>query len=339
MTSMQAHETPLLTPLFIQSPSRRRLIAGAAALAFAPLASHAQSAFSKQITWVIPSAAGGGSDAVARALAPLVSASLGQPIVIENKLGAGGSIAATAVARAPADGHTFLLGSSATHGSNPSLFKTLQYDPIKDFVPVAAMGSFLFGLVVNPEVPAQNVKELVAYAKANPGKLSYAGVSSTSIVMTETFLRGANIDVLKVPHKSAALALPDLIAGRISMAVLDLATAGPMIQDKKLRLLAITSAERSSAAQDVPTIAEAAVPGFEVESWIGLFAPARTPAAPVDQMNAAVRSALSRPEIRARFNTMGFDIRQGTVDSFRAFVPREIDKFTRLVKAAGIQPE
>lgn len=302
-------------------------------------AAHAQQPFTRSITLIVPTAAGGGSDTIARALAPHISQAVGQPVVVENRLGAGGSIAAVAVARAQANGHVLLVGSSATHGANPSLFKALNYDPIRDFEPVVPIGSFLFGVVAHPGVPGKNLQELVAYAKANPGKLTYAGVSSTSIVMTETMLRGAGVDILKVPHKSASLALPDLVAGRISMAVLDLATGAPLVRDGKLRLLGITSRERSPLFAETPTIAESVVPGFEVESWIGLFAPAGSPPATIDRMNAVVRAALALPEIAARFGALAFDIRSGSVADFRAFVPREIEKYGKLVRAAGIEPE
>jgi len=231
------------------------------------------------------------------------------------------------------------VGSSATHGANPSLYKTLQYDPIRDFVPVVPIGSFLFGVVAHPSVPASSIKELVAYAKANPGKLSYAGVSSTSIVMTETLLRGADIDILKVPHRSAAIAMPDLVSGRISLAVLDLATGGAFVRDGRLKALAITSRERSTLFPDLPTIGESVVPGFAVESWIGLFAPAKSPEALVERMNAAVRAALARPEVSTKLAGLSFDIRTSGVQEFRDFVPKEIEKFTRLVRAAGIQAE
>lgn len=321
--------------------TRRQLVlaAGGAVAATLGAPAMAQTGFTRPITLVVPTAAGGGSDTVARTLAPHLSAALGQPVVIETKLGAGGSIAAAAVARAPADGHTLLVGSSATHGANSSLYKSLAYDPVKDFAPVAPIGSFLFGLVVHPAVPAANIRELVAYAKANPGKLTYAGVSSTSIVMTETLLRGAGIDVLKVPHRSAAIAMPDLIAGRISMAVLDLATGGPFVREGRLRALAITSRERSPLFPDLPTIGESVVPGFAIESWIGLFAPAQTPAPLVERVNAAVRAALALPDVNARLAALSFDTRSAGVQEFREFVPKEIEKFGRLVRAAGIEAE
>jgi tripartite-type tricarboxylate transporter receptor subunit TctC len=313
--------------------------AGVAAAAGVRGARAQQPGFTKPITLVVPTAAGGGSDTVARTLAPHLSTALGQPVVVEVKLGAGGSIAASAVARAPADGHTYLVGSSATHGANPSLYKSLAYDPIRDFVAVVPIGSFLFGLLVHPSVPANTIGELVAYAKANPGKLSYAGVSSTSIVMTETMLRGANIDVLKVPHRSAAIAMPDLVTGRISMAVLDLATGGPFVKDGRMKALAITSRERSPLFPELPTIGESIVPGFAVESWIGLFAPAGTPMPLVERVNAAVRAALAKPEVASRLASLSFDIRTSSVAEFRDFVPKEIDKFTKLVRAAGIDAE
>lgn len=323
--------------------SRRQFLTAAGSCAIATAGMNAaraqQAAFTKPITLVVPTAAGGGSDTVARTIAPHLSAALGQPVVVEVKLGAGGSIAASAVARAPADGHTYLVGSSATHGANPSLYKSLPYDPIKDFVPVAPIGSFLFGLLVHPSVPANSINELVAYAKANPGKLSYAGVSSTSIVMTETMLRGASMNILKVPHRSAAIAMPDLVTGRISMAVLDLATGTPFVKDGRMKALAITSRERSSLFPDLPTIGESIVPGFAVESWIGLFAPAGTPMPLVERVNAAVRDALAKPEVATRLASLSFDIRTSSVAEFREFVPKEIEKFTKLVRAAGIDAE
>lgn len=320
---------------------RQFLLSAAAGVAAATLhsARAQQPGFTKPITLIVPTAAGGGSDTVARTLAPHLSTALGQPVVVEVKLGAGGSIAASAVARAPADGHTYLVGSSATHGANPSLFKSLPYDPIRDFIPVVPIGSFLFGLLVHPAVPANTIKELVAYARANPGKLSYAGVSSTSIVMTETMLRGANIDILKVPHRSAAIAMPDLVTGRISMAVLDLATGTPFVKDGRLKALAITSRERSALFPDLPTIGESIVPDFAVESWIGLFAPAGSPMPLVERVNAAVRAALAKPEVASRLASLSFDIRTSSVADFRDFVPKEIEKFTKLVRAAGIDAE
>jgi tripartite-type tricarboxylate transporter receptor subunit TctC len=323
--------------------SRRHVVLAGAGIAAAALGAPSARAegegFTRPITLVVPTAAGGGSDTVARALGPHLTAALGQPVVVENRVGAGGSIAAAAVARAPADGHTLLVGSSATHGANPSLYKSLAYDPIRDFAPVVPIGSFLFGLVGHPSVPASNIQEMVAYAKAHPGKLTYAGVSSTSIVMSETLMRGAGIDVLKVPHRSATLAMPDLVAGRISLAILDLATGGPFVRDGRLKALAITSRERSPLYPNLPTISETVVPGFAVESWIGLFAPARSPEALVERMNAAVRAALGKPDVKAMLASLAFDMRSSSVQEFRAFVPREIDKFTRLVHAAGIEAE
>jgi tripartite-type tricarboxylate transporter receptor subunit TctC len=316
--------------------TRRTAIAAAGMMAFADQTS-AQNIFPRTITIVCPTAAGGGSDIIARTVAPYLSTSLKQPVVIDNKVGAGGIIAATAVAHAQPDGCTWLLGSSATHGANSSLYKSMSYDPIRDFAPIGLMGSFLFGVVAHPSVPANSMEELVAYAKSNPGKLSYAGVSSTSIVMTETMLRGVGVDIVKIPYKSAALAIPDLIAGRISMAVMDLATASQLIQDGKLRLLGLTSPKRSRLYPQTPTIAESVVPGFAVESWIGMFAPAQTSQIQVETVNAALISALEKPDVQSQLARLSFDIRTDTLKAFRDFVPREIDKFTKLVRAAGIE--
>ncbi|MDB5874511.1 MAG: tripartite tricarboxylate transporter substrate binding protein [Ramlibacter sp.] len=319
---------------------RRSILRALVGFAFAlPLFALAQGYPSRPIAMVIPSAAGGGSDAVARVLGTHLTAVFGQPITMENKLGAGGAIAAAAVSHTAPDGYTLLMGSNATHGANPSLFKNLPYDPVRDFTPVALVGSFLFAVVVHPDVPARTMKELVAYAKANPGKLSYAGVSSTSIVMTETLLRGTGIDILQVPYKSAALALPDIMSGRVSMAVMDLATAGQFVQQGKMRALAITSRERSAVFPEIPTIAETVLPGFEIESWIGLFAPAGTPQPIVDRLNAEVRVILAKPEVKTRLGALAFDVRSASVKEFQELVPREIDKFRKLVKAAGIEAQ
>jgi hypothetical protein len=290
------------------------------------------------VTIVVPFAAGSGSDTAARILGQYLGPRLGQSIVVENRVGVTGAIASTAVARSEPNGYTLLLGTNSTHGSNSALYRKITYDPVKDFAPVAHTGVFNYFLVVNPQLPIRSVADLVAYAKAKPGELTYAAGSSTSQVMAETFARGAGISLLKVPYRSNPPALTDVVGGRVSMMFADMSTSIALVKDGSLRAIAVTTLQRSALAPELPTIDEAGVKGFDLASWTGLFAPAGTPAPVVERLNREITAVLAMPEVTTRFTALGIEATPKSVADFSAFSAAEVTKWTDLVKAAGIEP-
>jgi tripartite-type tricarboxylate transporter receptor subunit TctC len=293
----------------------------------------------KPITIVVPFAAGSGTDSITRIVAQQLSVALNQSVVVENKPGASGVIAATYVARAAPDGYTLLMATNSTHSANPSLFKTLSYDPVKDFAPVARAGSYVFMLVVNPDIPAKTLPELITYAKANPGKLTYASGNTTGIVAGETLKSRAGIDVLHIPYKSTPPALNDVIGGRVSMMFIDLAPGLEHVRAGTLRALAVTTQERSALLPDLPSLHEAGIPGYNVTSWAGLFAPAGTPKEIVARLNAEVARIIANPEAKARIAVTGFDAFTGPPETLASFVQTELTNWAKLIKDAGIEPQ
>ena len=262
-----------------------------------------------------------------------------QSVVVENKAGASGVLAATYVARAAPDGYTLLMATNSTHSANPHLFKSLSYDPVKDFTPVARAGSYVFMLVVNPDLPGKTLPELVAHAKANPGKLTYASGNTTGIVAGETLKRRGAIDVLHIPYKSTPPALNDVLGGRISMMFIDLAPGLEHVRAGTLRALAVTTKERSALLPDLPSLHEAGIPGYDVTSWAGLFAPAGTPKEIVMRLNEEVRKMIANPDVKARIAVTGFDAFSGPPETLAAFVQSELANWGRLIKDAGIEPQ
>ncbi len=307
--------------------------------ALMPATSRAQDYPTRPITVIVPFAAGSGSDTAARVLGQVLGPRLGQTIVVENRIGATGAIASTAVARAQPDGYTLLLGTNSTHGSNSALYKTLAYDPVKGFAPIANTGYFNYFLLVNPEIPAKSVAELVAYAKAHPGKLTYAGGSSTSIVMAESFAKGTGIEIRKVAYRSNPPALTDVIAGRVSMMFADMSSSLSFAKSGSLRPLAVTTKVRSELFPDLPTVDETAVPGFDLASWTGLLAPAGTPKPIVERLNREVNAVLASAEVKERLASLGIEGSPMSVEAFTAFVPGEVTKWSRLVRDAGIEAD
>ena len=293
----------------------------------------------KFITIIVPFAAGSGSDTAARVIGQYLGPKLGQSIVVENRVGATGAIASTAVARAAPDGYTLLLGTNSTHGSNSAMYKKLSYDPVKDFVGIADTGVFNYFLVANPALPIASVPDLAAYGKANPGKLSYAGGSSTSIVMAESFAKGTGIGLLKVPYRSNPPALTDVIAGRVSLMFVDMSSALSFVKAGSLRAIAVTTKDRSPQYPDLPTIDETAVKGFDLASWTGLFAPAGTPAPVIEKLNREVNAVLATPEVRDRLAALGVDPQPMSAPEFTAFARDQVGKWSKLVKDAGIEAE
>lgn len=330
-----------MTSPAVFSRTLRARVVGAAALAVTMLAgsAHAQSYPTRSITLVLPFAAGSGTDTTTRLIAAEVGKGLGQQLVVDNKPGANGMLAATQVARSAPDGYTLFVTTNTTHSANPSLMKQLTYDPVKDFTPVARTGNLPFMLVIHPDIPAKTVQELTAYAKANPGKLTYASGSSAAIVMGATYARRANLDLLHVPYKSSPPALADVMGGRVSMMFIDIPTGLPMVNAGKLRGLAVTTKERSALLPDTPSMQEAGVPDFDITSWQGWFGPANLPKDVVTRLNAEVRKTIENPEIRKQLGERGMDAFSGTPEELAKFVDEQLVLWTRLIKDAGIEPE
>jgi len=289
---------------------RRTLAAALLALPMAavPLAAQAADSYpSRPIRLVVPFAAGSGTDAVARITAKELGDALGQNVVVDNRPGANGAIAAELVAQAAPDGYTLFMTTNTTHSANPSLMKKLPYDPIKDFTPVARMGNLPFMLVINPKLPVKTVGELIAYAKAHPG-MSYASGNSTGIVSGATLGRMANIDLLHVPYKSTPPAMTDVIAGQVPMMFVDVAAGTANVKAGKTRALAVTTAQRSRLLPDLPPIADTPeLKGFDITSWNGVFAPAKTPQPIVERLNRELSKIASSKEVAPKFEALGFE--------------------------------
>ncbi|MBI5717196.1 MAG: tripartite tricarboxylate transporter substrate binding protein [Burkholderiales bacterium] len=323
-----------------RSAARRQLLLGAAALLAAPAVALAQPAFpSKPVRVIVPFPPGGTSDLVARLLADKLAAALGQPVVVESRPGANGIIASDFVARAT-DGHT-LLFASAAHASNATLYPRLPYDSARDFVPVAlvvAPGPMV--IVAHPSLPAKNVAELIEAAKKNPGKIAYAsaGIGNTLHLAGEMFGQMAGVQMLHVPYKGAAPALNDLMGGQVQLMFNSALAVAPQVKDGKLKLLAQTGAKRSPALPaDLPTVAEAGLPGFEVTGWFGLFAPASLPPEAVKRLNAEVQRAMATPEARDKLVLLGSP-EPPTLqpEAFAAFVDAETKRYAKVIRTANL---
>jgi tripartite-type tricarboxylate transporter receptor subunit TctC len=293
----------------------------------------------RTVTIVTPFAAGSVTDATARLIGQALQEALGQPFVIENKTGAGGMIAALSVARADPDGYTLLLTTNSTHSAAPALYKKVPYDPIKDFVPVARIGSFPSVVVVNPDLKVNSIQELVAYAKANPGKLSYGHGNSSGYIAGEAIKHQTGVDIVRVSYRSNPAAVTDLIAGHIPMMIPDLNNALPQIAEKKMRPLAVLTKQRSSDLPDVPTLAESVMPGFDLLAWAGLFGPSKMPPEVVEILAREIKAALAKAEILQRLKSSGVEPYWGDTEEFKGFVASELVKWTDVIKAAGIEPE
>jgi tripartite-type tricarboxylate transporter receptor subunit TctC len=293
----------------------------------------------RPITLVLPFAAGSGTDTTTRLIAKELGTALNANTVIDNKAGANGSIAASFVARAPADGYTLFVTTNTTHSANPYLLKNMSYDPIKDFTPIARTGDLPFMLVINPEIPANSVEELIALAKKEPGKYSYASGSSSAIVSGATFARLAKLDLLHVPYKSSPPALTDVIAGRVSMMFVDVPTGLPHVNAKALKSLAVTTKYRSKLLPDLPTMDEAGVKGFDITSWQGYLGPANMPKDIVVKLNAEIRKIVERPDIQKDLANRGMEAFSGTPEEFDAFLKDQLKVWEKLITDAGIEKQ
>jgi tripartite-type tricarboxylate transporter receptor subunit TctC len=318
------------------------LLGGASAVGLAMFSSAAAAAEaypSRPITIAVPFGAGSGTDIVTRIIAQRLAMALNQNIVVDDRPGANGGIAAVYVAKAPPDGYTLLMSTNSPHSSNPFLLKNIAYDPVKDFAPITRIGSFTLMLVVNPAVPVQTIPELIVYVKANPGKLTYASGNTSGILAGETLKHWAGIDILQVPYKSVPPALNDIIAGRVSMGFTDLTPGLPHVNAGALRALGITRLRRSTLLPNLPTFDEAGLKGFEVESWAGLFAPAGTPTEIVARLNRETRKIVESPQVKAQIAQIGFEVFGSTPEELGEFVKDQLVKTSRMVKDAGIEPE
>ena len=329
------------------SLSRRRLLGalGAATaasllLCAAPVA-WAQPAYpGKPITMLVPFPPGGPTDLVARVLAKQMSDQMGQNIVIDNRPGANGNIAAVAVARAPADGYTLLYNTSSITLS-PALYKNLTYDVVRDFAPVALTAVVPLALVVHPSIPANNVKEFIAHAKANPGKLSYgsAGNGNVTHLGAFQFVQANGISAVHVPYKGSAPADMDLAGGQIQFMTDTVNSVMSFVKDKRMKMLAVTTAKRMSLFPDVPTLAESGMPGFEVGAWQGIMVPAGTPRAVIDRLNTEIVKALQSQEVRSKLAVQGAEPLGSTPDEYGAYVKNELLRWAGVVKATGVTIE
>ena len=292
---------------------------------------------SRPVHFVVPYPAGGPLDAVARLLGQKVSESLGQPIIVENKAGAGGNIGADFVAKSPPDGYTILMGAVATHAINPTLYASIPYDPVRDFIPVTQVASTPNVLVVNPSLPVANVKEFIAYAKANPGKLNFGSGSTGSAghLAGELFKSMAGVQMTHIPYKGAAPAMQDLIAGQVQLMFDNLASSLAQVKAGKVKALAVTTARRSTLAPDLPTIAESGLPGFDINTWFGIFAPARTPPGIVNRLHDEFARALASPDVREKMLNLGAEPMPSTPEQFAAYIKNESEKYARVIKASG----
>jgi len=264
---------------------------------------------------------------------------LGQPIVVEDRPGADGALAALYVHHQPADGYTLLMGTNSPLSADPFIHKDINYDPIKDFVPITRVGSFTLMLVVNPKLPIHSVKDLVDYAKANPGKLTYASGNTAGIVGMETVKKWAEVSILHVPYKTTAPALEDIMAGRVSMMFADFTSAMPHVTAGTIRPLAISRIKRSTLYPDLPTMDEAGIKGFNLDAWAGLVAPAGTPPEVIAKLNAALRKVIDSPDVQKKFRNVGFEGFSSTPQELGDYIKAEIVEWGKMVKDAGIQPD
>ena len=291
----------------------------------------------RPVTMVLGFAPGGPSDVVARLVARRLEQVMGQPVVVENRAGAGGNVAGEMVARAAPDGHTLLLGTNGILATNVSLYKKIGYDPVKDFAPITILGSQANILYVHPSVKANSVAELVALAKDNPGKLNFAsgGHGTAGHLAGELFKTEAGINIVHVAYKGTGPALQDVLAGHVQMAFSAAAPIVPHIQSGAVRPLAVTSLKRTAALPEIPAFAELGYPGFEAITWHSLVAPAGTPREVIATLHRAAMAALEDPEVKKQFATLGVDVVGNTPEEFATYVKAEIPKWAAIIKASG----
>jgi tripartite-type tricarboxylate transporter receptor subunit TctC len=313
------------------------LIAAAAGLFSATL--RADDYPTRPITLVAVFGPGSASDTICRVIADKLSPALGQPVIVEDRPGADGALAALYVHHQPADGYTLLMGTNSPLSADPFIHKDLNYDPIKDFVPITRVGSFTLMLVINPKLPIHSIKELVDYARANPGQLSFASGNTAGIVGGHTLAKWAEISMLHVPYKTTGPALSDIIAGRVSMMFADFTTAMPHVAAGTVRPLAVSRIQRSSLYPDLPTLDEAGIKGFDLDAWAGIVARTGTREPVVNKLNRELRKVIDTPDVRARLKNIGFEGFSSTPEELGAFMKVQLAKWEKMVKDAGIKAE
>jgi tripartite-type tricarboxylate transporter receptor subunit TctC len=296
---------------------------------------------SRPLRAIVPNAPGGGSDISGRIVASALGEALGQQVVVDNRPGAGGTMGVSTAARAQPDGYTLLMGNISTHGINVAVFKSLPYDPVKDFAPVSMLGTTPNVLVVHPAVPARTFKEFIAYAKGNPGTIRYgsSGTGGSPHLAMELLKSLTGTDMLHVPYKGSGPVTIDLMSGQIHTTSASVSSQLPYIKSGKVRALAVTSAKRSAQLPDVPTVIESGVPGYEVTIWYGLFVPAGVPQRIIARLNSELVKVLATPILQQRMGSAGIDASASTPAELGAFVKAEIAKWTKVVKIAGITPQ
>lgn len=301
----------------------------------------AQESTDRVVRIVVPFATGGPTDVLARVLAPILASSMKRTVIVDNKVGATGAIGAGFVARAPADGDTLLLGTSSIMAASPNLSAKLPYHPLNDFAPLAMVASIESVLVVHPSVPAKTVRELIDYAKANPGKLSYAssGVGSTYHLAGELFAALTGTQLTHVPYKGAAPAIQDVLGGHVQLMFDNVSSAIPNIQAGRVRALGVASLKRYPGLPDLPTIAEAGVPGYETTVWLAFFAPAKTPPAVLQKLTAEIQAAVASPAYRSRLQALEIQPVTSTPEQLTGYLKAELAKWNKVVRDAGIKPE
>jgi tripartite-type tricarboxylate transporter receptor subunit TctC len=293
---------------------------------------------SKPITMIVPQAPGGANDIVARALAQRLAVALGQPVVVDNKPGAGGNVGTALAARAPKDGYTLMITAQSAQTINPSLYKKVPFDPIKDFEPIMVVATAPYLLAVSPNFPAKNIKELIAMAKADPGKLTYASAGNGTVnhLLGEMLKSTASVDIVHVPYKGAAAAATDVIAGLCTMTFGSFPGVMPFVKSGQLRVIAAATEQRTALAPDMPTLAES-VPGLHANAWYGLFAPAGTPKEVVTRLHQEIVKLLQLPEIKERFNALGAEVTPSTPDQLASLVKSDLVRWSKIVKDSGAQ--
>jgi tripartite-type tricarboxylate transporter receptor subunit TctC len=289
---------------------------------------------------VIPWAAGGTTDILGRVIAQKMGEKWGQAVVVENRGGAAGNIGTEAVARAPADGYTLLIGTMSSHAMNPALYAKMTFDPVNDLAPVSLVANVATVLVVPPSLPVNSVNELVALARSRPGQLNFAsgGIASFNQLCAELLKMTAKIDIVHIPYKGGGPAVADLVSGKVDLLFTGAPVTMPHIKAGKLKVLAVTDSQRSAALPDTPTMAES-LPGYEFNNWYGIMAPAGTPRPLVDQLNAEVLRILALPDVRERFTGLGADPTPSTPEKFAAVMKADAEKWGRIIRQAGVRAE
>lgn len=319
---------------------RRRLVLGALSAPWAATAFEARAEAwpTRPIRLVTPSPPGGAGDVSNRMVAKYMASELGQAVVVDNKVGGNGVIAAMEALRGGHDGYTVYVGSTTTLAANAYLMKNMPYEPATDFQPVSLIGVLPFLLVANAQLPFTDVKGLVAYAKAHPG-VNFASANASSQVMMSMFARMAGLNLVNVPYKSAPASLNDVVSGQVQISFVDIPSALGLVQAGRLRLLGVSTAKRISILPETPTIAESGVPDFELVGWTAMTVPAGTDAAVVRRLNEAARAAIARPDVREQLGKLGFEAQSSTPEELGSFMRAERPRWARLIRAAGIEPE